>query len=190
MSTDNSNAGGGNASRGLLKAPQDFAAGLFLITFALIAFFGAWDLKFGKLSGIGPGLMPRVTAFIVGTFGLLLVVQALITRGDQLERWAIRGPVFVLAAVVVFALTVRTAGLIVAGPLAVIVSALADKGSRPLEIVIFAVALTTLCGLMFKDILNLPIPFDPLGLVPDFVASAYFAFKKTLIGGVLALFRR
>ena len=38
--------------RGLIKSPQDFAAGLFLIVFALIALYGAWDLKFGQLRGI------------------------------------------------------------------------------------------------------------------------------------------
>lgn len=158
---------------GLLKSPQDFAAGLFLLAFAAIAFYGAWDLRFGQLRGIGPGLMPKVTAVVVGAFGLLLVVTSLFTRGSALERWSLRGPFFILGAVLLFALTIRGAsfpqwgievpslGLIVAGPLAVIFSAFADKDTRPVEVVIYAAVITALCIGLFKMLLRLPIPIAP-----------------------------
>ena len=69
-------------------------------------------------------------------------------------------------------------GLIVAGPLAVIFSSFADKDTRPLEVVVFGVVMTLICGLLFKELLNLPIPFDPAGLIPGPVDHAYIGVKS------------
>ncbi len=158
--------------RGLLKSPQDFAAGLFLIAFAAIGFFGAWSLKFGQLRGIGPGLMPKVMAILLAAFGLLLIVTSMTSRGSLLERWSIRGPFFVLGAVLLFAATIRgfdfgggmkmpSLGLAASGPLAVMFSAFADPDTRWGEVLIFAIVITALCIGLFKFLLRLPIPIAP-----------------------------
>lgn len=157
--------------RGAIKSPQDFGAGIFLIIFAAIGYFGAMSLKFGQMRGIGPGLMPQVMALLLGAFGLLLVFWSFIHRGSLLERWAIRGPFFVLGAVLLFAATIRgfdfgalkmpALGLAVSGPLAVDVSAFADPDTRWSEVFTFAVVITLLCIGMFKFILKLPIPIAP-----------------------------
>jgi hypothetical protein len=178
---------------GIIKSPLDFAGGLFLLGLAAVGYAGAFSLPFGQLSGIGSGLMPKVVAFLVAVFGAVLVFQSLFTDGDRLEQWAIRGLIFVLGGVLVFAFTVRSWGLVVAGPLAVIVSALADRDSRPVEVVTLAVALTLLSGLMFKELLNLPIPFDPAGLIPDALVRASAGAKSSIaeaFGGLKAVFSR
>ena len=71
----------------------------------------------------------------------------------------------VLGAVAVFAFTVRSLGLVVAGPLCFIVASLADRDTRPVEAVVSAVIATLACGFLFKDLLNLPIPFDPVSIL-------------------------
>jgi hypothetical protein len=176
-----------SVSRGILKSPLDFGGGLFLIGLAIVGFVGGFSLPFGQLSGIGSGLMPKTVAALVAAFGVLLLVQSLFMSGDRLEAWAVRGPIFVLGGVLVFAATIRPWGLVVAGPLAVIVSALADKDSRPAELAIAAVALTLLCGLLFKELLNLPIPFDPAGLIPDSIFRAYVGVKSAIGQAFVAL---
>ncbi len=183
-------AAAGDRPRGAIKSTRELGAGLFLLALAAFALIGSFSLKFGQLSGIGPGLMPKVTAAIIAGFGLLLIIQAFTTAGESLEPWSLRGIVFVLGSVLVFASTVRTAGLIVAGPLAVMISALADRDTKWWEVAIFAVVLTALCGFMFKDMLGLPIPFDPLGLVPEPVSAGYVTFKKWFASTVLGLFNR
>lgn len=164
---------GDDGRRGLLKSPQDFAAGLFLIFFAALAYYGAYGLKFGQMRGIGPGLMPKVTAVLLAAFGVLLIVTSLTSRGSLLERWSIRGPFFILGAVLLFAATIRGAdfpglgiklpalGLIVSGPLAVIFSSFADKTTRWVEVIIFAICITAFCAGLFKYLLRLPIPLAP-----------------------------
>jgi hypothetical protein len=171
---------GPRARSGLVKSPIDLAGGLFLLALAVIGYIGGATLPFGTLSGIGSGLLPRVVTLLVGVFGLLLIVQSAFAAGDGLDRWAIRGIIFVLGSVLVFALMVRSYGLVVAGPLAVIISSLADKDTRPLEVVVFAVVMTLICGLLFKELLNLPIPFDPVGIIPDAVTGAYTGLKAQL----------
>lgn len=163
--------------RGTLKSPLDFAGGLFLLGIAALGFAGGFSLPFGQLSGIGSGLMPKTVAVLVGAFGVLLLAQGLVVNGDRLEAWAVRGPIFVLSGVLVFAVTIRPWGLIVAGPLSVAVSALADKDTRPAELASLAVALTMVCGLLFKELLSLPIPFDPAGLIPEPIFHAYVGTK-------------
>ena len=59
---------------------------------------------------------------------------------------------------VVFALTIRTLGLAFAGPLAMIVGSFASDEVRWKETIIFAVAMTAFCILLFKVALGLPIP--------------------------------
>ena len=174
----------------------------------MLGFGGAFNLPTGTLSGIGSGLLPKTLAVLVGAFGVLLMVQGLLYEGDRLERWNLRGPVFVLGAVLVFALLIRGStvnfggvlgipllatvkvpglGLVVAGPLAVIISAFADKSTRPVEIVVYAVIITMLSGLMFKELLNLPIPFDPAGLIPAPIDDGYAGARSAIVHGIAAI---
>jgi putative tricarboxylic transport membrane protein len=186
---------------GFIKSPFDLGGGLFLIGLAALGLAGGFDLPTGTLSAIGSGFMPRVVSILVAAFGVLLVVQALLYEGDSLERWHLRGPVFVLGSVLVFALVIRGStlniggalgipvlatfhipqlGLLVGGPLAVVISSFASSETRPLEIVVFAVVMTVLSGLLFKEMLGLPIPFDPAGLIPEPVNNAYAGVKSAI----------
>jgi hypothetical protein len=155
-----------NDSRGVIKSPLDFGAGIFLLALAGIGYVGAFTLPFGHLSGIGSGLLPKSVAVLVAAFGALLVLQSLLVEGDRLERWGIRGPIFVLGAVLLFAFTIRSLGLAIAGPLCVIFSALADRETRPVELVLFSIVLTAACIGLFKFLLRLPIPVFPPGYGP------------------------
>ena len=169
------------------RSAIDIAGGLFLLAIAAVGYIGGFNLPVGQLSGIGSGLLPKALAFLIAVFGIVLIAQGLLGQGPALERWAIRGPFFVLGAVVLFALTVRWGGLVVAGPLAVIMAALASEETRPAEIVIFAVTMTLISGLMFKELLNLPIPFDPLGVIPSWLFHAYLAAKNGIAASFVAL---
>lgn len=147
--------------RGLVKSPQDCAAGLLLLAIALFGIIGGWKLSMGQMSGVGPGMLPKVVSALIAAFGIGLIAQSLVAEGELLERWSIRGVIFVLGSLLAFAATVRTLGLAFAGPLTVIISAFAEKSVRIKEIVIFSIVLTTGCVLLFKTMLRLPIPIWP-----------------------------
>ncbi len=146
------------ARRGPIRAPQNFAAGLVLIGLALLAIYLVSDLPQGTLRAMGPAMLPRWLAIGVGMCGVALVVFGLIRDGDPLEIWTFRGPLFVALGIVAFALTIRLFGLVVAGPLALIIGGFASDETRPKELVIFAVLMTAFCIGLFRYALNQPMP--------------------------------
>jgi hypothetical protein len=145
------------------RFPRDIGAGLFLLTISAFGFAGAIDLP-SIWAGVGPGLMPKLVAGLIAALGLLIMTFGFSPNAERLQRWTVRGPVFVLGSVVVFAATVRTLGLAAAGPLTWIIAAIADRESRFLETIVFAGLMTALCIGLFKMVLKLPIPLLPIVL--------------------------
>jgi putative tricarboxylic transport membrane protein len=140
---------------------QDFVGGLVVIAVALFAFWQAADLPIGTLGGMGPGMLPKSLAVLFGLLGALLVLGSVFEAGPPLERWSIRGPVFVALAIVAFGLTVRPLGLVVAGPLAIVIAALASNEVRWVETIVVGLLMTIICIGLFKFALGLPIPLAP-----------------------------
>lgn len=144
-----------------LAAPQDYAGGVFIIVLATIAIVGSLGLNFRTSTGVGPGMMPRATGVLLVAMGLILIISSFTSRGPGLDRWSIRGMVFVLGSALVFGWTIRPLGLIVAGPLAVIISAFADRDTKWVEVIAFAIIMTLACIGLFSYGLKLPIPIWP-----------------------------
>lgn len=140
---------------------REFGGGMFLVLLAIAGLIGSWPLSFGQLSGIGPGLMPRTTAVLVGAIGIVLILQGFIFRSEPLDRWSLRGIVFVLGAIAVFAASIRTLGLAFAAPASILLASLGDPDTRWKEIVPFAIVLSAFCIGLFKYLLRLPIPLAP-----------------------------
>lgn len=140
---------------------QDIGAGIFLLILSAIAFFGTTNLHFGQGPSVGPGMMPRAVAIAIAAFGVLFLAQGLMAAGTPMERWSIRGPFFVLVAALVFAWTIRPLGVIVAGPLSVMIASMADKDTRLLEVVPYAIIITLACIGLFSYGLRLPMPVTP-----------------------------
>jgi putative tricarboxylic transport membrane protein len=153
-------------SRRLVRAPRDLVAGLALLAVAGIALWAGADLQAGSLRAVGPGLLPRAFAVLLGVAGAGLALAAVLREGEALGRWPLRGPLLLTLGVVAFALTIRTAGLAVAGPLVVMVGGSASAEARPGELAVLAVVLTALCIGLFRYALGLPIPILALPGLP------------------------
>jgi putative tricarboxylic transport membrane protein len=151
---------------------KDSMAGLFLLAVGgLVSFQGA-SLEMGTLRQIGPGMLPRALAVLLGALGIVLTVKGYVERPAPVavapeppvawwRRPSLRGPVCLFAAVCLFGLSVRTVGFIFAGPLVVLFSSLASGETRWFESVLFAGAMTAFCFVLFKQLLSLPIPVAP-----------------------------
>lgn len=167
----------GAETRGFVKSPQDMFAGLFIIAFGIFCLWASSNLTGGRGANLGPGSFPRGLSFLLMIVGAVIVVQALTVVGPRLEAWSIRGPVFVLGSVIVFAATIRGTtlnipglgrtdllpplGLVVAGPLALILASLAAPDRNWPQTILFAGCMTAFCILLFKVALRLPIPVAP-----------------------------
>jgi len=167
--------------RGLLRAPQNLAGGILLIALAALALWLTRHLDQGTLGSMGPAMLPRWLAVGVGLSGLALLVSGFLKDGDRLDRWGLRGPALVVTAILAFAVTIRPfsfgtlqipgLGLIVAGPLAIIIGGYATPEARLRDLVILALTLTPFCMVLFGDLLNLPIPIFPQALAGLFPAG-------------------
>lgn len=141
-----------------IRGPQNFAAGLSLIGISILAFWASSDLTQGSLRAMGPGMLPRTIATLLAMCGIILIVISFLREGERLERWHLRGPLFICLGLIAFAATVRTVGLAVASPLLAIISGFASPETRLKELIIFAIAMTAFSIGLFKYGLNLPIP--------------------------------
>ncbi|HLM41118.1 MAG TPA: tripartite tricarboxylate transporter TctB family protein [Microvirga sp.] len=167
--------------RGPVQAPQSLIGGFLLIALGALALYLTRDLDQGTLNAMGPAMLPRWLAVAVGLSGLALVAFAFAKQGDALERWSLRGPVFVIGAILAFAVTIRPfsfaglatpgLGLLVAGPLAIILGGYATPEARLRDLIILALSLTPFCMVLFGDLLNLPIPVFPQALTGLFPAD-------------------
>ncbi|KQZ49010.1 hypothetical protein ASD54_17510 [Rhizobium sp. Root149] len=122
-------------------------------------------------SGVGSGLLPRILALLIIVLGALQLLLSWKNPGESTGHWAIKEMVPVVLAVIAFAVTIRgyhlgpvtipALGLAVATPLSIIVSGLAAKDTKPLELIVFAVVLSAICIGLFRYALGLSLPVAP-----------------------------
>ncbi len=150
--------GSGRSGTLSIRAPQRFVAGVVLICLCVFVLWAVSSLSMGTVKFMGPALFPRVLAVMVGVSGVALIVLSLLRDGDALQKWSYRGPILVTVAIILFAVTVREFGLAVASFLALFVSGFATPDARPRETLIFAVALTIACVIVFRYLLDMAVP--------------------------------
>jgi len=140
---------------------RDAIAGLVLFAIAGVAAWQAAGLTLGTPRHMGPGMVPLALSAALALLGLLLVALGLRVGAASRDRWPLRAPLFILGAAAAFGLAVRPLGLSVAGPLLILVAALASRETRWLEAALFAAGMTVFCVVLFKSLLALPIPLAP-----------------------------
>ena len=101
-----------------------------------------------------PGVPPDVMVAALGAAVVLALAFLLV-------RFAPRGPLFITSATLIFAITVRPIGLVLASFVSLMVSAYATDEHRWVETIIWAAVLTLFCSLLFPWGLNLPLQLWP-----------------------------
>ena len=146
---------------GRIRNPQDFYGGLVLIVFAAFALWASSDLTGTRGFQFGPGTAPRMFGILLGLMGFVITLIGYFTEGPVLQRYAVRGPFFVIAAILFFAAGVRPLGLVFTSFITIMIAAAASNEVRWRESVIWAAALTVFCSLLFQKALGLPLQLWP-----------------------------
>ena len=146
---------------GKIRNPQDFYGGLVLILVAIFALWAGSDLTGIRGFQFGPGTAPRMFAILLGAMGLVIMVIGLLTDGPALQRYHVRGPLLVVAAILFFAFAIRPLGLVITSFVTILIAASASNEVRWVESVIWAAGLTLFCSLLFPKALNLPLQLWP-----------------------------
>src|SRR6516225_6801763 len=144
-----------------VRGPREFYGGLVLVAVALFALWASRDLPGMRGFAFGPGTAPRIFAVVLGVLGIIVAATGVLTKGPGIDRFYIRGPLFVTLSVVLFAWLVRPMGLAIASFLSIVAAAGATPEAKLWETVVWAAFLTLFCSLLFPYALNLPMQMWP-----------------------------
>lgn len=140
---------------------QDLLFGLFLIVVAGVALVATRNLSGGNAADMGPAYMPRAIAIGLLCFGLWFGVRGIGRPFLGIAPVLARPLLAITASVAVFALTASRFGLALSSFAAILIASLATREARPVESVVFALALSTAAVLLFVKVLALPVPVWP-----------------------------
>ena len=136
---------------------RDILAGGLLIAIGLIAAINAsMSYPLGSLRHMGPGMFPAMLGWLLAGLGMLVLLPALFRTG-QLPRPEMRPLITVCAALVAFAMCIRTLGLAPAIIATVLVSVLADNKLGFFGALVLACVLSLTAVLVFVYALGMPL---------------------------------
>jgi putative tricarboxylic transport membrane protein len=144
-----------------VHAPRDLYGGLALVMLPTLALIASSDLPGQRGFAFGPGTAPRLFSFLLAALGAAVALSGVFAEGPPIEKYKIRGPFFVIIAILAFALIIRQLGLVPSTFLAFMISITGSTEMRWIESLIAAVAMTLFCVLLFVYLLNLPFQLWP-----------------------------
>jgi len=148
-----------------IRSAQDYIGGVVLMALALFALWASSDLQGMRGFSFGAGTAPRMFGSLLLMLAAAIALTGLLKDGPGMSHYSWRGPLFVLAAIVFFALSIRSLGLVVTAFVSFLVAATGSHETRWLEAVIVGACLTAGCALLFPYVLGLPMPMFPRFLV-------------------------
>lgn len=143
------------------RAPKDILGGLLLVLIAAIALYSVNHLPAAGRVGFASGTAPRIFAYALGLLGGFIMVSGFFQQGEALTRFSLRGLITILGSVLLFAGAIRVLGLIGAGIPMMLLASAALPGYRWKEAIVFSLAITGFCALLFPFALGQPIPLWP-----------------------------
>lgn len=141
---------------------KDFLAGVFFVLLGCSAIFFGRQLEVGSAAQMGAGYFPMLIAGGLILLGLASVAKSLRAAGNEAAAaFFVRPAFFVVAAIVAFALTVRSTGFLVSCALMLALASFACVETRWREAVAVSIVLIAASVVIFIWGLSLPIPVLP-----------------------------
>lgn len=144
-----------------VRNPQDLLAGLFFVAIAVGALWVAWDYPTGSAVRMSSGYFPRLLCLLLAVIGLFVSLRSFVVEGPALTAVRLRPVLLVTAAVVVFAASIQTLGLVIASVLITVIGGFASPRVRLFEMLAAAAALALMTTAIFVWGIGLPIPIWP-----------------------------
>lgn len=148
-----------------LPVKREIAAGTVLLAMSLPLGYMSFDMEVGDPARMGPGFFPLILSILLMSIGLHQFFAGLFRGADPMvaSRDELIALGAVLAALIVFALTIAPLGFIVAGFLSTIVAQVGGTDVRLAKVGVVSAAVTVLCWGVFIMGLGLRLPVLPAG---------------------------
>ena len=141
-----------------MRNPRDFWTGLIYVAFGAAAVVLARGYGLGTTLRMGPGYFPTVLGAVLVGLGIISLARASLREGGPVDPIRLTGLLAVCGATLAFGLLVRGAGLVVALPVLVVMSAYASAHFRWWPTLALAAGLTIFCVAVFLKGLGVPVP--------------------------------
>jgi hypothetical protein len=142
----------------MIRSTKDFWTGLIYIFFGVSTILIARGYSMGTAVKMGPAYFPTILGGLLAAIGAIAVIRSFIVPGTPITAFSFKGLILVSVSTLVFGFVVRGAGLAVALPLLVVISAVASTRFRWRPTLIMAAGLTISCILVFLKGLGIPLP--------------------------------
>jgi hypothetical protein len=137
---------------------KDFWTGLIYIFFGTSAILIARGYGMGSAIKMGPAYLPSILGGLLFLIGVISLIRSILKKQTPITGITIKGLLLVVVSTVLFGLLVRGAGLVVALPVLVLVSAYASRDFRWGPSLLMAAGLTLFCIAVFLKGLGIPLP--------------------------------
>ena len=141
-----------------IRSPKDFYAGLIYLGIGISTIVIGREYPMGTAFKMGPAYFPTVLAALLSLIGLISLIRSFVRKGDSMPTFAWKPLLLIVAATVVFGLLVKGAGLAIALPLFVMMTAYASVKFHWGRSLVLAAATTVFCALVFVKGLGVPLP--------------------------------
>lgn len=148
-----------------IRSAQDYVGGIVLMALALFALWASSDLQGMRGFSFGAGTAPRMFGGLLVALGAAIALTGLLSDGLAMAHYSWRGPLFVMCAILFFALAIRPLGVVVSAFVSFMIAALGSHETRWVEAAVVGACLTLGCALLFPYVLGLPMPMFPRFLV-------------------------
>jgi len=142
----------------IARNAKDFWTGLIYIFVGSAALIISRDYDMGTAVKMGPAYFPTILSVLLMIIGIISVLRSFLKSGSPIGVIAWKGLVMIVASTFLFGMIVRGAGLIIALPLLVIVSASASARFSWKSSLAEAVGITVFCIVIFLKGLGVPLP--------------------------------
>ncbi len=138
--------------------PKDFWTGIIFIAIGGAAIFLSRGYGMGTAVKMGPAYFPVLLSILLIVIGSLSLARSFIKPGTPIGTVAWKGLFMVIASTVLFGAIVRGAGMVIALPLLIIISAFASTRFSWKFALALAAGVTVFCVLIFQVALGVPLP--------------------------------
>jgi hypothetical protein len=142
----------------IARNAKDFWTGVIYLFVGSGALILSRDYGMGTAVKMGPAYFPTLLSLLLMVIGIISVIRSFLKSGTPIGAVAWKGLLLIVASTLLFGMIVRGAGLILALPLLVIVSALASTRFSWKTSLLEAAGITVFCILVFLKGLGVPLP--------------------------------
>jgi hypothetical protein len=144
-----------------IQDKRNFLGGLLLVGFGLGVLLIARTYKMGTAFRMGSGYFPVILSSLLIVIGIIVAALAFRSGEVKLPKIAWRQLIMISAAVALFGLIIKDAGLLLATFVMVIVARLARPGYSWVETLILGAAISVFCSAIFYFGLRIQMPLLP-----------------------------